>query len=97
MNLKARIEALERLAKPGERNPLADMPLSQFMEHCEQLLELPVGSLPRSPEEAQRAGFDSMAEAMASALGITYSQLKQYIEKGGEDGRKDRGARAPGA
>lgn len=77
----SRIERLERISQPGARNPLPEMELPELLSHIENTLELEPGSLPRSAEEASARGFDSVAGALADALGITNRELADWLKR----------------
>lgn len=79
-SLTVRLEKLEQLAKPIA--PIAELDLPRLMADIEQALEMPPGSLPRTPEEAAGRGYQSMAAALADTLGLTMPELKAYLTTG---------------
>lgn len=77
MSLGKRLAKLEARVRHGQ--PAAELSISDLMAGVEQALDLPPVSLPRTPEEAYTRGFQSMAAALADALGITLQELKEAL------------------
>jgi hypothetical protein len=84
MNLKTRLEQLERQRQPPKARYLSEdeeaEALARLMERLEGALEVDPGMLPRTPEEALQRGFMTMADALADTLGMTRQELRDHLK-----------------
>lgn len=82
MTTKDRLDKLAAALRLQNNSQSKSVSLPEIMAKAESVLELPAGSLSRTPEEAYTKGFESMAGELAACLGMTSQELKEFLKNG---------------
>ncbi len=80
MTIKNRLKQLEETLKRHHENPYLAYSTSELVEELEKIIDLQPHCLSRTPEEAYSKGYDSMADEIAQALGMTAKEFKAFLE-----------------